>query len=76
MKTLEEIESCGKPMLQVAEIAEFIGCDPQSIRVQARADASALGFPVIRVGTRTLIPREGFVRFCRAMNLEETARWR
>lgn len=76
MKTLEEIENCGRPMLQVAEIAEFIGCDPQSIRVQARADASALGFPVIRVGTRTLIPREGFVRFCRAMNLEETARWR
>lgn len=76
MKTLEEIESCGRPMLQVADVAEFIGCDPQSIRVQARVDASALGFPVIRVGTRTLIPREGFVRFCRAMNLEETARWR
>lgn len=76
MKTLEEIESCGKPMLRVAEIAEFIGCDPQSIRVQARTDASALGFPVIQVGTRTLIPREGFVRFCRAMNLEESARWR
>lgn len=76
MKTLEEIESCGRPMLQVADVAEFIGCDPQSIRVQARTDASALGFPVIRVGTRTLIPREGFVRFCRAMNLEETARWR
>ncbi len=76
MKTLEEIESCGRPMLRVAEIAEFIGCDPQSIRVQARADASALGFPVIQVGTRVLIPREGFVRFCRAMHLEETARWR
>ena len=76
MKTLEEIESCGRPMLQVADVAEFIGCDPQSIRGQARADASALGFPGIRVGTRTLIPREGFVRFCRAQHLEETARWR
>ena len=76
MKTLEEIEACGRPMLQVADIADFIGCDPQSIRVQARADASARGFPVIRVGCRTLIPREGLVRFCRAQHLEETARWR
>lgn len=76
MKTLEEIESCGQNMLSVADVAEFIGCDPQSIRVQAKADASALGFPVIRVGSRTMFPREGFVRFCRAQHLEETARWK
>ena len=76
MKTLQEIENSGLNMLQPTDIAEFIGCDPQSIRVQAKADASALGFPVIRVGSRTLIPREGFVRFCRAQHLEETARWR
>lgn len=76
MKTLEEIENCGQNMLSVADVAEFIGCDPQSVRIQARADASALGFPVIRVGSRTMFPREGFVRFCRAQHLEETARWR
>ena len=75
MKTLEEIEACGLNMLGPADVAEFIGCDPQSIRVQAKADASALGFPVIRIGSRTLIPRDGFVRFCRAQHLEETARW-
>ena len=75
MKTLEEIEGCGQNMLSVADVAEFIGCDPQSIRVQAKADASALGFPVIRVGSRTMFPREGFVRFCRGQHLEETARW-
>ena len=38
--------------------------------------AKLLGFPVIRIGSRTLFPREGFVRFCRAQHLEETARWR
>ncbi len=70
MKTLDEIESCGKQMLLPADVADFLGCDPQSIRLQARADAAALGFPVIVVGNRTLFPREGFVRFCRAMNVE------
>ena len=76
MKTLQEIENCGLNMLGPADVAEFIGCDPQSSRVQAKADASALGFPVIRIGSRTLIPREGFVQFCRAQHLEETVRWR
>lgn len=70
MKTLDEIEACGKQMLLPADVADFLGCDPQSIRLQARADAAALGFPVIVVGNRTLFPREGFVRFCRAMHLE------
>lgn len=73
MKTLDEIEACGKTMLLPADVADFLGCDPQSIRLQARADAAALGFPVIVVGNRTLFPREGFVRFCRAMNVEERA---
>jgi len=70
MKTLEEIEACGKAMLIPSDIADYIGADPQSIRLQARANAAALGFPVILIGNRTLIPREGFVRFCRALNIE------
>lgn len=73
MKTLEEIEACGKTMLNPQDIADFIGCDPQSIRLQARSDAAALGFPVIVLGNRCLFPREGFVRFCRAMNVEGNA---
>ena len=45
MKTLAEIESCGKDMLIPADIADYIGADPQSIRLQARANPAALGFP-------------------------------
>lgn len=67
MKTLEEIERCEKQMLTLADIAPVIGCDQHSIRLQARANASALGFPVIVMGKRTYIPREGFVRFCKGM---------
>lgn len=71
MKTLDEIERCGKQMLLPADVADYLGCDPHALRLQARADAAALGFPTIVIGNRTLFPREGFVRFCRAMNVEE-----
>lgn len=70
MRSLEEIEASEKQMLVPTDIADYIGADAQSIRLQARANAAALGFPVILVGTRTLIPKDGFVRFCRALNVE------
>lgn len=67
MKTLQEIEACGRDMLTAADIAPVFGCDQQSIRMQARQDARALGFPVVVMGSRVFIPRDGFVRFCRGL---------
>lgn len=71
MRTLQEIEACPKAMLVPTDVAGYLGCDAQSIRLAAHQAPGLLGFPVIVVGTRTLIPREGFVRFCRAAGLEE-----
>lgn len=65
MRTLQEIEICPKTMLTAADIAPFLKCDPYNINVQAHEDPSMLGFPVIVIGTRVKIPREGFVNFCR-----------
>lgn len=65
MKTLNDIEKSGKEMLSLADIAPVIGCDAHSIRLQARMDAKALGFPVILIGSRTYVPRDGFLNFCR-----------
>ena len=67
MRTLEEIEACPKTMLVPSDIAGYLCCDAQSIRLAARQAPGLLGFPVTVVGTRTLIPREGFVRFCRGL---------
>lgn len=72
MRTIEEIERSEKEMLSLADIAPVIGCDQHSIRLQARADARALGFPVIVIGTRTYVPRDGFVNFCRGRGAEVT----
>ena len=58
--TLDEIRSSDKAVLTPAEIAPVLGVNPQSIRV---ADPVDLGFPVTKIGTRTLIPRLPFLAF-------------
>ena len=61
--TLQEIKMTEKPMLLPAEIAQVLGCDAHSIRIQARQYPESLGFPVICVGNRTLIPRKPFLAY-------------
>ena len=43
--------------------SEVIGCDPQYIRLAARRDPEALGFPVTVSGNRTHIPQTSFLRY-------------
>jgi hypothetical protein len=58
--TLDEIRNSTKDVLTPADIAPVLGVNPQSIRA---ADPVDLGFPVIKLGTRTLIPRKPFLAF-------------
>lgn len=69
MKTLAEVEQASVEMLLAKDIAPIFNTDPQSIRLQAREDSSKLGFPTVCIGTRVYIPREGFIRFCRGLNI-------
>ena len=61
--TLDEIRASSKPFLIPADIAPLLGCDPYSISIAARDCPERLGFPVVRLGNRTKIPREAFLRF-------------
>jgi len=61
--TLSEIRSSDKPLLLPSEVAPVLGCDAHSIRLQAREYPELLGFPVVVIGNRTLIPRKPFLRF-------------
>jgi hypothetical protein len=53
-----------KMYLTPEEAADVIGCDPHKIRVQSTTQAGrdAMGFPVIRLGNVTKIPRIPFLR--------------
>lgn len=59
--TLREIASSDKPFLTPSDVAPILGCAPHSINLQARKDASLLGFPVCVIGTRVRIPRLAFL---------------
>ena len=61
--TIEEIRASDKVMLIPSDVAPIIHCDPHALRIMARDNPSALGFPVIRVRSRTLIPREPFLAY-------------
>lgn len=58
--TLDEIRASDKAVLTPADVAPVLGVNPQSIRA---ADPVDLGFPVTKIGTRTLIPRKPFLAF-------------
>ena len=68
--TLAEIEAMDREFLTPAIVGACLGWDPYSINLQVKADASRLGFPVISAGTRVLIPKDGFLRFCRGIQRE------
>ena len=53
------------PLSDTPEVAAaLIGCRPQLIRIQAEIAPQKLGFPVVRVGNRTKIPKKTLLAFC------------
>lgn len=67
--TLDEIEAMDRPTLTPMIVAGCMHWDPYTINLQAKKDPKSLGFPVIVKGTRVLIPREGFINFCKGNNV-------
>lgn len=61
--TLDEIKNSDKAFLIPKDIAEVLECDPQLIRILARDNPQKLGFPIVRIGSRTKIPRLAFLAF-------------
>ena len=70
--TLEQIRRSAKAVLIPTDVAEVLGCAPQSIRDQARNRPDLLGFPVTVVRRRTYIPRVAFLKYLDGENMEET----
>lgn len=62
-EALEQIRQQEEPMITPVLAAAVIGCNPHLIRVQAAKAPHMLGFPVMRVGNRTKIPKKAFLEF-------------
>ena len=61
--TITELQKSDKAFLIPTDISAILGVDPHSIRIMARDCPDRLGFPVVRIGTRTKIPRIPFLAF-------------
>lgn len=62
--TLEDVAKMSCVMLSPEQASDLLGCDRTNIQVMARTEEGrqALGFPVIRIGSYTKIPRIPFLR--------------
>ena len=60
--TVAELKALDADWLTPKQVSKVLGCAPYSINQQADADASKLGFPVIRLGRRVKIPRKAFIK--------------
>ena len=63
MTALDTIKAMESNCITPAVAAKALNCDPHYIRVAARQCPEDLGFPVIRLGNRTKIPRLPFIQF-------------
>ena len=61
--TLAEIRQSTRDVLLLKDIAPVLGLNPQTLRSQAQADPSKLGFPVTVAGSSTRIPRIPFIKY-------------
>ena len=61
--TLDELKASDKVMLVPKDIAPVLGCDPYTISLMARDTPEKLGFPFMRSGNRTKIPRKAFLKW-------------
>lgn len=61
--TLTELKESDALVVTVSDIADILGCNPQTIRCQAKANPSQLGFPVSVIGNRVKVPRIPFLNY-------------
>ena len=61
--TLDDIKALDKEVLVAEDVAQIISCNPHWLRLMARENPKALGFPVICVKNRVKIPRRAFIEF-------------
>lgn len=64
-ETLDGIEALPCDVLTCLQVSKVLGVGAANLHDQAVADPAALGFPVIRCGTRVKIPKGAFLRFMR-----------
>lgn len=66
--TLQDLAAIEGDVLSANDVADYLNCSPQLIREQARTKPELLGFKVIVVGSRTMIPKMPFINYMGGLN--------
>lgn len=61
--TLQDIAALPRDFITPAQAAGVLGCDPNYIRIAARDCPDRLGFRIVRLGSRTKIPKIPFIEY-------------
>lgn len=61
--SLTDIERLPGDFIPLKTAAQYLRCDAQTLRLQARRDQYSLGFPVTLLGPRVLIPKRPFISY-------------
>ena len=64
-ETLDGIEALPCDVLTCKQVSKVLGAGAAHLHDQAMVNPEALGFPVIRYGTRVRIPKIAFLKFMR-----------
>lgn len=63
MTAIDEIKQMDTATITAEIASKVLRCNPNSIRQTAKLRPELLGFPVIRIGNETKIPRIPFLRY-------------
>ncbi len=67
--TIEQCKNSKKPFLELADIIpDIVPVSIPTVRQQVFSDRSRLGFPVVTIGTRILVPRVPFLNYVLSSN--------
>ena len=63
LQELQELKDSNALFVTAEDVRNILEADPATVRRQAMADGSVMGFNVSVIGNRTRIPRKAFLRW-------------
>ena len=61
--TLEALERSTKECLTAQQVSDILKVSKKSFMKAAKTEPDKLGFPIIQIGQRIIVPREPFLKF-------------
>ena len=63
LRELQDLKDSNALFVTAEDVRNILEADPATVRRQAMADGSVMGFNVSVIGNRTRIPRKAFLRW-------------